>query len=411
MKTSFFIALRYIFSKNNKQAVNLITWFSVSGLAVGTAALVIVMSVMNGFEDLISGLYQDFDPDIVVVSSHNKYFNSNDKIIDNCKSMEGVKYAGFVCEENVMLKYGNKQYFATLKGISTDRFFLSGIKNHLLYEGENLKNYKFQEAIVGSGIASFLNINPEQIALPLSISVPEKNADINTPEYELFNTLYYKVEGIFSIQQEFDTKYILLPYEQAVKLTDNYGKATAIEIILSDSKSLLKTQKKLQEKLGNNFKVMNKYEIHATSYKILKSEKWAVFFILLFIIIISAFNITGTLTMLLIEKSRDIFILKSMGMSVFSIKSIFLTNGILVTLLGMLSGFLLGILMCYLQIHYGLIKLSTSDSFIIQFYPIKIVFLDIILILFVAFAIGLFASVLPLGRISSKVFQAANFKS
>lgn len=396
MNVAGFISKRYLFSKGNRQAINIISWISVVAIAIGTMSLVIVISVFNGFENLIGGLYSDFDSDFLVKPKYEKYFYPTENQLKKINSINGIVYCGKVIEENALLKFREKQYYATFKGISNEQLKKTNLLKHLIFKGSNLDNGIFSEAIMGQGIASFLSVDPENPFNPLMIYVPNENASLESSPQDLLISRPIGVGGVFSLQQEFDSKYIIVPLELAQELSGIENKFTALEIFVGNSSNKDEIQDDLKTIFGKSFEIKNKFQQHELVFKVMQSEKWAVFFILTFIIIIAAFNITGSTTMLIIEKQKDIGIFKSLGMPLQTIKNIFALNGFRICFIGSLIGLLLGIVVCLAQIQFGLIKLSSSDSFIIQFYPVKIVVIDLLLIFIIVNTIGLLGARLPI---------------
>ena len=396
MNVASFISKRYLFSKGNRQAINIISWISVVAIVVSTMSLVIVLSVFNGFQALIGTLYSDFDADFLIQAKVGKYFEPRREDISKIKKIIGVEYCGEVIEESALLKFDEKQFYGTIKGISEEQLKKTNILSHLIYEGKNLEKGIFNEALLGQGIAASLSVQPENPFQALVVYTPNQNSSINSRPEELLNTRQIGVGGVFSLQQEFDSKYVLVPLELAKEITGKENELTALEIFVYKDADEKKVQKELVEILGNKFTVKNKYQQHEFVFKIMQAEKWAVFFILSFIIIIAAFNITGSTTMLIIEKQKDIHIFKSLGMNLSTIKNIFVFNGFRITLLGSIVGLFIGLLICLAQIQLGLIKLSGSDSFIIKYYPVQINIIDLLAVFFTVLVIGWVSSRIPI---------------
>jgi lipoprotein-releasing system permease protein len=396
MNVASFISKRYLFSKGNRQAINIISWISVVAIVVSTMALVIVLSVFNGFQSLIGTLYSDFDADFLIQAKTGKYFEPQASDLKKIKSINGIEYCGKVIEESALLKFSEKQFYGTIKGISEEQLNKTKIVSHLIYKGQNLDRGNFSEAILGQGIAATLSVEPENPFQALVMYTPNQNSSLNSRPEELLNTRQIAIGGVFSLQQEFDSKYVIIPLALAKEITGKETEITALEVFIKEDAKEEEVQKELQDIFGNTFTIKNKYQQHEFVFKIMQAEKWAVFFILSFIIIIAAFNITGSTTMLIIEKQKDVYVFKSIGMPLSTIKNIFAFNGFRITLIGSIIGLTLGLLVCLAQIQFGLIKLSGSDSFIIKYYPVEINLLDLVAVFFTVICIGWVSSRIPI---------------
>jgi lipoprotein-releasing system permease protein len=396
MNVASFISKRYLFSKGNRQAINIISWISVVAIVVSTMALVIVLSVFNGFQSLIGTLYSDFDADFLIQAKTGKYFEPQASDLKKTKSINGIEYCGQVIEESALLKFSEKQFYGTIKGISEEQLNKTKIISHLIYKGPNLERGNFSEAILGQGIAATLSVEPENPFQALVMYTPNQNSSLNSRPEELLNTRQIAIGGVFSLQQEFDSKYVIIPLALAKEITGKETEITALEIFIKEDAKEEEVQKELQDIFGNTFTIKNKYQQHEFVFKIMQAEKWAVFFILSFIIIIAAFNITGSTTMLIIEKQKDVYVFKSLGMPIATIKNIFAFNGFRITLIGSIIGLTVGLVVCLAQIQFGLIKLSGSDSFIIKYYPVEINLLDLVAVFFTVICIGWVSSRIPI---------------
>jgi lipoprotein-releasing system permease protein len=377
MNVASFISKRYLFSKGNRQAINIISWISVVAIVASTMSLVIVLSVFNGFQSLIGNLYSDFDSDFLIQTKTGRYFEPQASQLNKIKNVNGIDYCGQVIEESALLKFSEKQFYGTIKGISQEQLNKTKIASHLIYKGQNLERGNFSEAILGQGIAATLSVEPENPFQALVLYTPNQNSSLNSRPEELLNTRQIGIGGVFSLQQEFDSKYVLVPLELSREITGKEKEVTALEVFVSSLADEQKVQKELQEILGDKFTVKSKYQQHEFVFKIMQAEKWAVFFILTFIIVIAAFNITGSTTMLIIEKQKDI-------------------NGFRITLIGSSVGLILGLVICLAQIKFGLIELSGSESFIIKYYPVQINMLDLMAVFFTVVVIGWISSRIPI---------------
>lgn len=394
-----FIARRYFFSKKSQRVINIISLISVIGVTIGTAALIIVLSVFNGFEDLIKQLYNSFDADLRITVNEGKSFSIDEVQYNELKKNQNISFVNQVVEENVLVKYRDKQYTATLKGVSNDFVKATGIDT-MITEGQlKLESGDTNFAVVGGAIAYNLQMSMGDMYTQLEIYAPRRLATSFTNPEEAFNKRYLTASGIFAIQQEFDAKYILVPLRFANEIFEYDNRLTAVEIIAKPNVDIDKLQDDVQKVVGNKFDVKNRYQQHELIYRIMKSEKWAVFLILTFILIIAAFNVISSLTMLVIDKKKDIALLQSLGAEISLLRKIFMLNGFYITLSGTIVGLFIGFIVCLLQQKFGLIQLSGSGSFVIDAYPVKMLIADFVYVFASVAIIGLFAAWYPSHRL------------
>lgn len=377
-----------------------------AGVFVGAAALVIVLSVFNGFESLVTNLYNSFDADYVISPTTGKTFTPDCLQLQQLSQMPEVSIVSQVLEENVLLKNGDKQYFATIKGVSPQLEKMERLQ-HLIVDGQlKLESGGLPYACLGQGVAIGLSLSSSNSLYPLTVYIPNR---LSLPDLinsaNAFKILNINVSSVFSVQQDVDSKYVLVPISFARELLSYEKEVSAIEIYLQPNVSNSNFQKTLQNKFGQKFQIKNKEQQHELLYKIMKSEKWAVFFILVFILIVASFNVIGSLTMLIIDKKKDIAILKSMGASMQSIKNIFLLQGMLISAYGAIGGIITGLIICFIQEKFGVIGLGTGGSFVIDAYPVKIIWLDMVYVLITVLIIGLLASLIA-SRNIAKIEEA-----
>lgn len=398
-----YIAKRYLFSKKSYQAVNIISTIATISVAVGTMALVVILSVFNGFDNLIHTLYAKFNPDLLIQPISGKSFTLDSNLVKQLKQVEDVENFSFVLEDKALVVYEDKQTIAIIKGVSLNYNKVSQIESAIIQGSFVLKQNDNEFCILGQGIAYTLNIN---VSLPLyqqiEIYVPRKNANIISLNPELaLNRKFITPSGIFSVEGDIDNQYIIVPLDFAQELFEyEKNKITSIELKIKNKYKTKAVQNKIKKLIGPDLIVKNRYEQNEVFYKTMKTEKIAIFLILFFILTISTFNVIGTLTMLILEKKEDIKILKSLGATHEDVKKIFFIEGILITLIGTLSGIILGLILCFLQIKFKLIKLYGSGTFIIDAYPVAVKFLDIILILLSVFILGIFTSYIPTRKLN-----------
>lgn len=387
-RLTFFIALRYLFSKKSQNAINIISLISVLGVVVSTAALVCVMSVFNGFVAVIEDSFAAFDAELEITAAEGKVFDYEDvqKILDDNKNVEAYSY---VLEDNALISYGENQTPFTIKGVDNNYHRVFQLDS-LMIEGQfRLYDFDFDVSVVGIGLATKLNLGVDYIN-GLTIYVPQRQGKINIARPDAaFKKGELFVSGIFSsYQPEIDDNTLITPLEFTQKMYD-YDSLTvsAIDIKLKNPKRLAKTQKELRQQIGNRFLVKNRTEQQEDYFKIIKVERMLIIIILSFMIFIAICNIIGSISMLLIEKQEDIAILNKLGMNIRQTSAIFVAEGWLMSLIGVVVGIALGVLLCFLQYQFGFIKMNESSY--VENYPVVINALDILLIFTIVVLIGL----------------------
>lgn len=388
--------------------INLISAISVTGLIVGTMGLIIGLSGFNGFDALIKSLFSSFDPELRITVKEGKSFSTNGAQFDALRKMTGVAYYAEIVEDNALLRFNDRQVFATIKGVSEDYMKFSGIDS-MIIEGEfKIKDATNNYAVLGEVVAGNLQVGVQQME-PVSVYVPKKGRESSLLPTENFNQKLIYPSGIFSIQQELDAKYVIVPISFAREIFELPDKVNAIELKLKAGISEKETRESISALLGNSFEIKNRYQQHDYLYKTMLSEKFFVYLILILILVIASFNIVGSLTMLILDKKEDIAILQSMGADRRTIRNIFLFEGWLISFIGAILGTIAGLAICQAQISYGLVKLSDkASSFIIDAYPMKIVATDILLIVISVSLIGFLAAWYPVRFISEKLFSDEN---
>lgn len=400
MKLSLYIAKRYLFAKKSRNAINIISAVSVAGVTVGTMALIIVLSVFNGLEKMVSSIFNTFDPEIEITAAEGKTFVADSARLKLLSETEGVSCYSLTIEENALLKYGERQYIATIKGVDENYSLVSDIDSSM-WEGEFILTAENGRpyAVPGLGVSQYLGIRVNFIT-PLNIYVPRKSGSSGMNAENAFNRKYIFPSGIFEVEKEYDSKYIYLPLEFARELTENEGAVSAIEIrtVSPDTRAL---EKKIRRIFGEGFVVKNRFEQQEIFYKVMKSERLAIFMILTLILVIASFNIIGSLTMLIIEKERDIEILKSLGADNNLIRKIFIFEGWLISIIGAAAGLILGFFICWLQQTFGLVRLQSS-SLIMDAYPVIMKLKDFIIVPATVLLIGYWAAWYPVRYLTRK---------
>ncbi len=405
MNLSFYIAKRYLFSKKRTNLINIISAISVAGMAIGTMGLIIGLSGFNGFDSLIKSLFSSFDPDLKITLAEGKSFDANNQAFDEIRKMKDVQYFAEVIEDNALLRYENRQVLATIKGVSDDYSKMTGLDTMIVDGKFKLKEGNEQYAVIGQGVAYFLSLGVKLLN-PINIYVPQKGRSTGLALEGSFNQGYIYPSGIFSVQQEIDTKYIIVPIAFAREIFEMSEKVNSVELKLKNGVSEKAVQKAIATKLGSSFVVKNRYQQHDYLYKTMQSEKYAVYLILILILIIASFNIIGSLTMLIIDKKEDIGILQSMGADKPLIRNIFLFEGWSVSIFGAVIGTVVGLAICQAQIVFGFVKLQGGGgSFIVDAYPMTIIPVDILLIFCSVVLIGFVAAWFPVKHISGKFLE------
>jgi lipoprotein-releasing system permease protein len=409
VKLSVYIAKRYLFAKKSRNAINIISAVSVAGVAVGTMALIIILSVFNGLEGMVSKIFNTFDPDLSITAAIGKVFIPDSTALVRLSQINGISVYSLTLEDNVALRYGDRQYIASIKGVDDNYINVTNIDSSM-YEGEfRLKTPSNRpEAVLGLGVAKYLGVGVNFIT-PLSIWIPRRTAGNNiNPENGLTHK-FISPSGIFEIEQEFDSKYLFIPLDFCRELLEYENEISSVEIKLKDYLTEPSVRKEVEKIFGKKFIIKNRMQQQELFYKVMRSERLAIFFILTLIIIIASFNIIGSLTMLIIEKERDIEILKSLGADNNLIRNIFIFEGWLISIFGALTGLILGFIICWLQERFGLIRLN-SESLIMKSYPVIMKLKDFIIVPFTVLLIGYWAAWYPV-RFLTKKYLLKNEKT
>jgi len=404
LETAFYIARRYLISKKSVNVINIISGVSIAGVTVGTFALVVILSVFNGLDFSIKSLFSTFDPDIKITNTiKGKPFELNSINIGKIKHIAGISTVTPIIEEDAFLMYGNRQYFATIKGVPANYNEISRLDTSSITSGKFLlEANQIPYAVVGQGVAYYLSVGLS-FTDPIHIYTLKKGTNGRPTLENTFshNTIY--ASGIFQNQQEIDSKYVLVPFDFAQGLFQMEDRVSAVEIGLTKGTSEDVAKEEIAHILGNQFAVKTQFEQHELFYRVMQSEKWAIFFILAFILVIASFNILGSLSMLIIDKKADIAILQSMGANQKLVRTIFLFEGWMISLAGAALGLILGVLICWIQMEYGILKIPGNDgSFIFSSYPVEIRFSDLFVIFLLVTGIGFLAAWYPIRFISGK---------
>jgi lipoprotein-releasing system permease protein len=375
MKLSLKIAWRYIIGKKSTNAINIISGISIAGLSVGTAAIILVLSVFNGLGELISGMFGAFNPDVIMLPKEGKHFDLDEDMMSDIAGTDGVIAVSAVLEELALFENNGVQAFGKIKGVDDQFTKVSRIGQHM-YTGEfKLRDGQLEKAVAGLGIADRLSLNIYDPYAVILTYAPRRTR--RGPMDKPFKSSGLSPSGIFIIQQEYDNEYIFSSLEFAQELLDLPGRISAIEVKISAEKSQ-RTIQKLREKYAGDFILKDRQQQDEAFLKLQNLEKWISYIILSLTLVLVAFNLVGAIWMILREKMLDISVLRSMGYSDKNISRIFRNIGVLFGGLGVLSGVIIALIIYWLQINYGLVTIP--DGFAVSTYPVALSFFDVLVV-------------------------------
>ncbi|OUJ76180.1 FtsX-like permease family protein [Hymenobacter crusticola] len=396
MNVPLLIARRYFSSKKKRNIISIISNISMIGVAVGTMALIIVLSVFNGLEDLVRSLYSKSDPDLVISATKGKAFEVTAPLLTKLKATSGVSLVTEVIEDNALLQYHDRQMVVKMKGVSENFFAQSNIDSALVEGDHQLMRGGEPYALLGAGVQHELSIALNNRFSPLHLLYPRntgKKALSLNPE-NAFNEQNIFAGGVFLIEQHIDDSYIFVPLEFAQSLLRYGNKRTSLEVRVGNGYSIADVKETLRSELGTSFQVLDSDEQHVSLLKAIKVEKMFVFITFAFILLIASLNIFFSLSMLVIDKRKDVAVLMAMGCTRVTIRNIFLYEGAIVALVGAVTGLVLGVTICWLQQTFGLVSMGMATS-VVDSYPVKMQFLDIILTAIAIIVITITVSIRP----------------
>lgn len=407
MNLSLYIAKRYLFSKQRHQVINIISAVAVAGVALATAAMICTLSVFNGFQSVVAGQFTAMDPDIKVVPAVGKSFNITNSEIDSVKSLPQLDVVSFSVEDKAMAQYCGRQVMVTLKGVGENFLNLTDIENSLYGRGEPvLKDSLNSYAILGGELMHSLNCGI-YFAAPLEIYAPNRGDKVNltVPSRNFKKGVLLSSGLVFAVNQPvYDANYILTSVDFARKIfRRGDDEATAMEIKIKDGKSVDKVKKIIEDILGDNFVVLDRYEQQRDVYKVMQVEKLISYVFLTFILLVACFNIIGSLSMLIIEKRDNMNTLRSFGADNKTISNIFVFEGVIVSFVGAVVGLILGLILCLVQQEFGLISTGGGGDFIMDSYPVRVVWGDLLIVFITVLVTGIVAVWLPV-RLLTKRF-------
>jgi lipoprotein-releasing system permease protein len=403
----FYIARRYLFSKKSHNAINIISMICVCGVVVATIALVCALSVYNGFNDLVAGMFSSFDPELKITPRTGKVFDPTTSDMQKIRELPDIAFFSETLQDNALIRYHDRQDVAVVKGVDDAYQHLTMMDSALIDGNFTLQDEVADYALLGVGLSSKLGARPG-FASPLELYVPKRDVKVNLSNpSSSFNWKYAYTGGVFMInQQVYDEGYMIVPLSLARELFHYDKEVSAIELKLTDKADLSSVKKQIKSILGDEFIIRDRFEQQEASFKMMQIEKWMTFLILCFILAIALFNVVGSLSMLMIEKQDDVRTLRNMGASDSLIRRIFLFEGWMISGFGALIGIVIGLVLCLLQQSFGLIKLGqTAGAFIIDAYPVRVIFTDILVAFVTVAAIGFMAAWYPVHYLGKKWFN------
>lgn len=399
----FLFAWRYFRGKYSFQAIQLIAWVSVFAIAIGTAALLTILSVSNGFSDIVKGLYADFYADIRVVPKSEKFVSFSSQQLSAIRQIAGVHYASGIVENKAILVRGAQQTVVFVKGVDSNYIHINKVNEYLKRGQFSVGNLDSPKLVLGIGVEENLLLFNTELGDSLELIAVGRSGK-SLQSLDQLNHLIAVQSGAFSVQQEFDAQYVFTSNQFAQYLFDldnNQYSGVELAIDLAQEKTI---KEQIQSMLGPQFLIQNKYQQNADLYKIMQIEKWIIFAILALIMVVASFNLVGALTMLVLEKQKDIHVLHAMGASAGTIQKIFLSLSIVMSMTGALIGGLIASGLIFLQSQFHFIKLQGA-SFVIDYYPVKAVWTDYIAVIGLVILIAIVAGWIPAKKAGARIFE------
>jgi lipoprotein-releasing system permease protein len=401
---SFLFAWRYFKAKKSTNAINVISWISVVAIVIGTAALILVLSVFNGFEGLVKSLYSSFYTDLKVLPQSGKTITVTAEQLEQLKGVKGVKIFSLVVEEKALVQSGDNQSIVHLKGVDENYRYTTGVANHIIRGDYDLGTEDSPRLILGEGVESALGIQADRNIFLLNIYLPRKSDKEQLDALNDISNDTIRSVAAFRIQQDFDTKYGITNIafaKRALRLApDAYS---GVEITLNDPKTAEQIQKQVQKIFGKGYLVQTRYEQNQGLYSVMNMERWIIYGVLSLIMVVAAFNMIGALTMLVLEKQKDIGVLHALGANSNFIQRIFLSEGILLAVIGTVAGMFLAYTIIILQLNFHLISLKPG-SFLIDYFPVEPHLFDFLLVTATVFVIAILASWFPSRKAAGQRF-------
>lgn len=395
MNLSLKIAFRYLFGKKSINAINIITGISILGISIGTAALILILSVFNGFEDLIEKSFNSFNPDIKVTPAKGKFFKSDDKILNLLKNTDGISSYSLVLEEVAYFKYGNNRTVGIIKGVDENYPKVNNIDSLMVGGIYKLESENVDFGIPGAGLANKLGISTDASLTPISLYLL-KSSDAAITETN-FKTADVLPSGRFSVPDDIEMKYLIISLDLAHYLLGQEEIFSAVEI--KTNKDFKKVKIRISEKLDDSYVIKDRLEQDEELRKIINLERLVAYAIITLTLLLLTFNMIGSLWIIVLDKKNDISVLQAMGATKKNIKSIFMFEGLLISMIGLIIGLLIALIFYFIQVKYGIIGVGDSD--IIDSYPISLRFLDFVIVSFTVIVITLIINILPAKKAAS----------
>lgn len=408
MKANLFIARRYLFSKKSHALINTISIISVVGVMISTAALIIVLSVYNGFEGLVLSLFNRFNPEILISPAQGKTFHLKDFPKDEFLKLDDILFFEPILEENVLIRYNEKQSIVRMKAVESDYTLMNRLDTTIVQGDFLLESERINFAVLGYGVAYNLQVQLSDFQQPIQFYLPDKTKKLNLNYQNNFRTARLFPSGFFSLRQDYDEKYVFVPLRFAHELMDFTDEVSGIEIGLKKNASPENLKPVLQSIAGEHFRVKTRKEQQSFLLKMMRTERLAIFLILGFILLIAAFNVIGSLSMLIIDKTKDIFTLHALGANRVFILSIFAWEGIFISLAGGIIGLIIGGSIAWLQQTFGFISLGGEGNFVVDAYPVILKNIDFLIVISIVLITSLFAVIYPLIQLSRKIKETRN---
>ncbi len=399
MHLPLFIARRYLFAKKSHNVINIISAISAVGMAIGTAALIIILSIYNGFDELVKSTLSNVEPDILITPAKGKVFIPNGETFDRIRQNPLIDEYDLILQENVFVDYDGHQGIAKAKGVDSAFEAESPLAEHITNGEFSLHKGQLPQMVVGAGLAYKMGMNPAFLAsAELYFPIRDRNFSLANPAASI-ETVRMRPSGIFSVNQQIDDDLMIVPIEEMRKLLGYEEEVSGVEIRLAEgstAKDIRSAIKHIQKELGPEFKVLDRFRQNPSLYKMMRYEKAAIFLILIFVIIIIALNIFGSITMLIIEKKDDIETYRSLGATDKMLRRTFTLEGWLISLLGLAAGLVVGIGFSLAQQHFGFIKMP--GSFLVNAYPVILQWQDVLATIAGVALIGYIIALLPVRR-------------
>ena len=401
----FLFAWRYFKAKKSTQAINVIAWTSMGAMVIGTAALILVLSVFNGFEGMVKSLYSSFYPSWKIIPASGKTLTLSEEQRRAIAGLPGVTALSRVVEEKAMLQAGENQTMVQLKGVEESYQRISGVASNLVNGEYRLGTAEQPQVIMGAGVADALGVYSDRNLIPLTVYLPQKTTTLQLDWTRDIRMGLLQTAGTFMIQQDFDNRFAIVPigFMQS-SLGIGAAMCSAVEIATAATVDPQSLRTSLQQIMGSQCIVQDRYQQNQSLYAVMRTERWIVYAVLSLILVVAAFTMIGALTMLVLEKQKDISVLQALGMDRSGILRIFLSEGLLLAIGGASVGMLLATALAWLQIRYHLIPLQ-GGSFLIDYYPVALQVNDFLLVGVTVFVIALLASWLPAYKASRTPFE------